>query len=150
MPRKINTAQRINAVIYARTGRHCTGQLNAQVSRLRTFAARHGWSEPVVITECRGSGMSDQVLRAVTGFDVLLVGNYDRLARGVTGMHDVVRALSGSGVRVVTPAAGPSAEAVPFEMLLFQAIAAQGARGDLSRWTRAGMAAARSRQAGRQ
>ncbi len=150
MSRKINSAQRINAVIYARAGRHGTGQLNAQVSRLRTFAARHGWSQPVVITECRGSGMSDQVLRAVTGFDVLLVDNYDRLARGVTGMHNVVRALSESGVRVVSPAAGLSAEAVPFEMLLLLAIAAQGARDDVSRRTRAGMAAARARRTGRQ
>ena len=89
------------------------------------------------------------MLRAVTGFDVLLVDGYDRLARGVTGMHDIVQALSEGGVRVVIPAARPSAEAVLFEMLLL-AIATQGARDDVSRRTRAGMAAARARRTGRQ
>src|SRR4051812_19875172 len=99
MSRKINTTQPINVVIYARAAPDGTGELNAQLSRLRTFAALQGWTDPVVITECRGSGMSDQVLRAVTGFDVLLTDGYDRLSRRVSGMHVVFEALSQSGVR---------------------------------------------------
>ncbi len=39
-----------------------------------------------------------------------MIDGYNHLARGVTDMHQVVRALSEGGVRVVTPATGSSVE----------------------------------------
>jgi hypothetical protein len=78
MSRKINTARQVNVVIYVRTGRPGSEELSARVSRLRTVAVRQGWGEPVVITECRNSGISDQALRAIAGFDVLLIDDWPR------------------------------------------------------------------------
>ena len=129
-------------VIYDRAGAPGSAELSARVSRLRTVAIRQGWIEPVVITECR-SGISDRAL--------CVIADYEHLSRRFTRVYDIVKALSESGVRIVTPSTvGASAEAVPFELMLVQAIAAPCERDEISRRTRTGIAAARARRAGRQ
>lgn len=101
-PRPIEAAGAAPTVAaYSRTA---SGEAASALRRAREVARKaqqHGWVVDALFAESRSQGISDQMLEKLATYDVVMVADISRLARGAARSRDILQRFRDADVRLI-------------------------------------------------
>lgn len=106
------TETSVAAPTVAAYSRTASGDAAIALRRAREVARKaqqHGWVVDTLLAESRSQGVSDQMLEKLATYDVVLVADSSRLARGAARSREILQRFRDADVRLMVdgePASG--------------------------------------------